>query len=84
MTRRFLAICCALGLLLSRAEAVLAEEADGPSAAALMDALMRGQEPIGGPFQLIDHTGARRTDTDYRGKLALVVSRKWWKFEKAA
>ena len=84
MTRRFLAICCALGLLLSRAEAVLAEEADGPSAAALMDALMWGQEPIGGPFQLIDHTGARRTDTDYRGKLALVVSRKWWKFEKAA
>ena len=72
VTRRFLAICCVLGLLLSKAEAVLAEEADAPSAAALMDALMWGQEPIGGPFELIDHTGARRTDADYRGKLALL------------
>ena len=33
---------------------------------------MWGQEPIGGPFELIDHTGVRRTDADYRGKLALI------------
>ena len=33
---------------------------------------MWGQEPIGGPFELIDHTGARRTDADYHGKLALI------------
>ena len=72
MTSRLLAICCALGFLLGRAEAVPAEEADAPSAAALMDTLMWGQEPIGGPFELIDHTGARRTDFDYRGKLALI------------
>jgi cytochrome oxidase Cu insertion factor (SCO1/SenC/PrrC family) len=72
VTRCFLAICCALGVLLGKAESVPAEEADAPSAAALMDALMWGQEPIGGPFELIDHTGARRTDTDYRGKLALI------------
>jgi cytochrome oxidase Cu insertion factor (SCO1/SenC/PrrC family) len=70
--RRFLAICCALGFLSSAAGAVPAEEADASSAAALMDALMWGQEPIGGPFELIDHTGARRTDADYRGKLALI------------
>jgi protein SCO1/2 len=37
-----------------------------------MDALMWGQEPIGGPFELIDHTGARRTDADYHGKLLLI------------
>jgi len=72
MTRRFLAICCALGAVLGQAESVPAEEADAPSAAALMEALMWGQEPIGGPFDLIDHTGARRTDVDYRGKLALI------------
>ena len=41
---RFLAICCALGFLVGNAEAVPAEEADAPSAAALMDALMWGQE----------------------------------------
>jgi cytochrome oxidase Cu insertion factor (SCO1/SenC/PrrC family) len=70
--RRFLAICCALGFLSSAAGSVLAEEADASSAAALMDALMWGREPIGGPFELIDHTGARRTDADYRGKLALI------------
>lgn len=72
MKRRFFAICCALGLLSSAAGQVPAEEADASSAAALMDALMWGQEPIGGPFELIDHTGARRTDADYRGKLALI------------
>jgi cytochrome oxidase Cu insertion factor (SCO1/SenC/PrrC family) len=70
--RRFLAICCGLGFLSSAAGSVPAEEADASSAAALMDALMWGQEPIGGPFELIDHTGARRTDADYRGKLALI------------
>ena len=72
MTRRLLAVCCALGFLLDTAEALPDEEADTPSAAALMDALMWGQEPIGGPFELIDHTGARRTDADYHGKLALI------------
>jgi protein SCO1/2 len=72
MARRLLAICFALGFLLGTAESLPAEEADTPSAAALMDALMWGQEPIGGPFELIDHTGARRTDADYHGKLALI------------
>jgi cytochrome oxidase Cu insertion factor (SCO1/SenC/PrrC family) len=72
VTRRILALCCALGFLLSVCDSVPAEEADAPSAAALMDALMWGQEPVGGPFELIDHTGARRTDADYRGKLLLI------------
>jgi protein SCO1/2 len=42
------------------------------SAGELMDAVMWGKEPIGGPFDLIDHTGRRRTDADFRGKLLLV------------
>jgi cytochrome oxidase Cu insertion factor (SCO1/SenC/PrrC family) len=42
------------------------------SAAELMDVVMWGKEPIGGPFTLIDHNGQRRTDADFRGKLLLV------------
>jgi cytochrome oxidase Cu insertion factor (SCO1/SenC/PrrC family) len=42
------------------------------SAGELMDAVMWGKEPIGGPFSLIDHTGKPRTDADFRGKLMLV------------
>jgi cytochrome oxidase Cu insertion factor (SCO1/SenC/PrrC family) len=42
------------------------------SAAELMDAVMWNREPIGGPFVLVDHYGARRTDADFRGKLMLV------------
>jgi cytochrome oxidase Cu insertion factor (SCO1/SenC/PrrC family) len=42
------------------------------SAGELMDAVMWGKEPIGGPFTLIDHTGKLRTDADFRGKLMLV------------
>jgi cytochrome oxidase Cu insertion factor (SCO1/SenC/PrrC family) len=42
------------------------------SAAELMDAVMWHREPVGGPFALIDHTGKRRTDADFRGKLMLV------------
>lgn len=68
---RRLAVCCALGFALGAAKSIPADE-PAPSAAALMDALMWGQEPIGGPFELIDHTGARRTDADYHGKLALI------------
>ncbi|WP_249167022.1 SCO family protein [Bradyrhizobium sp. JYMT SZCCT0428] len=42
------------------------------SAAEIMDLLMWGREPVGGPFSLIDHTGRRRTDGDFRGKLLLI------------
>jgi protein SCO1 len=42
------------------------------SAAELMDIVMWGREPIGGPFTLTDHNGQRRTDVDFRGKLLLV------------
>jgi cytochrome oxidase Cu insertion factor (SCO1/SenC/PrrC family) len=43
-----------------------------PSATELMEALMWGREPVGGPFTLIDHNGQPRTDADFRGKLLLI------------
>jgi cytochrome oxidase Cu insertion factor (SCO1/SenC/PrrC family) len=42
------------------------------SAAEIMDILMWGREPVGGPFTLIDHTGRPRPDEDFRGKLILI------------
>ncbi len=41
-------------------------------AARWMDDLMWGHGHVGGPFALIDHTGRRRTDADFRGKLLIV------------
>src|SRR5215216_1999721 len=49
-----------------------AESPSRRSAAELMDVLMWGTEPVGGPFALIDHTGLPRTDADFRGKLLLI------------
>ncbi|QDW41809.1 SCO family protein [Bradyrhizobium sp. KBS0727] len=37
-----------------------------------MDILMWNREPVGGPFELTDHTGKVRTERDFRGKLMLV------------
>ena len=42
------------------------------TAAELMDIVMWGREPIGGPFALIDHNGKPRTDADFRGKMLLI------------
>lgn len=42
------------------------------SAAAVMDILMWGREPVGGPFALLDQDGRPRTDADFRGRLMLV------------
>jgi cytochrome oxidase Cu insertion factor (SCO1/SenC/PrrC family) len=47
-------------------------EPEERSAAALMDAVMWNKEPIGGPFALVDQSGQRRTDADFRGKLLLI------------
>ena len=49
-----------------------AGEAPTRSPAEVMDILMWNREPVGGPFELIDHTGKPRTERDFRGKLMLV------------
>ena len=49
-----------------------ASDAPARSAAEIMDILMWNREPVGGPFELTDHTGHIRTDRDFRGQLMLV------------
>ena len=49
-----------------------AQENATPSAAELMDTLMWNHGPIGGPFNLIDQNGRRRSDTEFRGKLLVL------------
>jgi protein SCO1/2 len=46
--------------------------AQARSAAETMDILMWNREPVGGPFDLVDHTGKPRSDRDFRGHLMLV------------
>ncbi len=48
------------------------DRAKEPTAAELMDDLMWGRTPVGGPFTLTDHTGARRTEKDFRGKVLVL------------
>ena len=49
-----------------------AAEQEQPSAAQMMDDLMYGHSPIGGPFSLTDQSGKPRRDIDFRGKLMIV------------
>jgi protein SCO1/2 len=67
VTRLFIALAFGLiaGLSSPRAE-------PQRSAAEIMDILMWGREPVGGPFALIDHTGKPRTEQDFKGKLLLI------------
>lgn len=50
----------------------LAGNAPTRSPAEVMDILMWNREPVGGPFELTDHTGKPRTERDFHGKLMLV------------
>jgi protein SCO1/2 len=71
--RRNNLVACLTAVMLATASTwTMAEKAARPSAAMLMDALMWGTEPIGGPFALTDHRGQRRTDSEFRGKLLLI------------
>jgi len=60
-----------IGLWLMMAPACAAD-APARSAAEVMDILMWNREPVGGPFELTDHTGHLRTERDFRGQLMLV------------
>src|SRR5262249_13963219 len=64
-----LALACLLAGALVPARG---QDAGNPAAAALIEALLEGREPVGGPFDLIDQAGRRRTDADFRGKLGLL------------
>jgi protein SCO1/2 len=52
------------------AVATAAEEQ--PAAAQMMDDLMYGRGAVGGPFTLTDHTGRKRSDSEFRGRLMVV------------
>jgi cytochrome oxidase Cu insertion factor (SCO1/SenC/PrrC family) len=65
-----LAACCALALgLLGSA---LGEAPSRADAGRLMNELVSGKAPVGGPFTLTDQHGKRRSLSDFRGKLALL------------
>lgn len=51
---------------------VAANEATQPSPTELIEGLLSGRAPVGGPFELTDQTGHRRTDADFRGKLVVL------------
>jgi protein SCO1/2 len=76
VSRRLLAAAFAGGVVAAGAGWLAwpreAPEPPERSAAELMDVVMWGREPIGGPFALVDHAGAPRTDKDFRGKLLLI------------
>ena len=65
--RIWLALACVLF-----AAPVAANDATEPSATELIEGLLSGRAPVGGPFELTDQTGHRRTDTDFRGKLVVL------------
>jgi protein SCO1 len=51
---------------------VAANEPAEPSATELIQGLISGHAPVGGPFELTDQAGHRRSDTDFRGKLVVL------------
>ena len=51
---------------------IAANEAAEPSATELIEGLLSGRVPVGGPFELTDQTGHRRTDADFHGKLVVL------------
>jgi protein SCO1/2 len=50
----------------------VANEAVEPSPQELIEGLVSGRAPVGGPFELTDQTGHRRTDADFHGKLVVL------------
>jgi len=67
VSRIWLALACVLF-----SGPVAANETTEPSAKELIEGLLSGRAPVGGPFELTDQTGHRRTDADFRGKLVVL------------
>ena len=73
MARRLSVACIGLALACVVFSAPLAaNEAAEPSPTELIEGLLSGRVPVGGPFKLTDQTGRRRTDADFRGKLVVI------------
>lgn len=73
MNTRLMSVAFAAGILSGACVwSLWPHEPSRQSSNELMDAVMWGREPIGGPFTLIDQSGNRRADTDFRGKLLLI------------
>jgi cytochrome oxidase Cu insertion factor (SCO1/SenC/PrrC family) len=73
IARRLGAACIGLALACVVSSAPLAAtEAADPSPTELIEGLLSGRAPVGGPFELTDQTGHRRTDADFRGKLVVL------------
>jgi cytochrome oxidase Cu insertion factor (SCO1/SenC/PrrC family) len=51
---------------------VAANESADPSPTELIEGLISGRAPVGGPFELTDQAGRRRRDADFRGKLVVL------------
>jgi protein SCO1/2 len=63
----WLALTCALCIA-----PAIAQETQDPSPQELIEGLISGRAPVGGPFELTDQAGHRRKDTDFRGKLVVL------------
>jgi protein SCO1 len=71
MTRKIIVLSIALACILFSAP-LAADEATEPSPKELIEGLLSGRAPVGGPFALTDQAGHRRTDADFRGKLVVL------------
>jgi cytochrome oxidase Cu insertion factor (SCO1/SenC/PrrC family) len=59
--------------LLVSSQALAADEPpDQVTVAQMMDDLMYGRGTVGGPFTLTDHSGRKRSDAEFRGRLMIV------------
>jgi cytochrome oxidase Cu insertion factor (SCO1/SenC/PrrC family) len=67
LSRIWLALACIVF-----SASLAANEAAEPSATELIEGLLSGRAPVGGPFDLTDQAGHRRTDADFRGKLVVL------------
>jgi cytochrome oxidase Cu insertion factor (SCO1/SenC/PrrC family) len=65
-------ICLLLACVLVSTPPAAANEAIEPSPTELIEGLVSGRAPVGGPFELTDQAGHRRTDADFRGKLVVL------------
>jgi protein SCO1/2 len=63
----WLALACAL-----LSGPAIANGAAEPSPTELIEGLVSGRAPVGGPFELTDQAGHRRSDADFRGKLVVL------------